>query len=217
MGEEDVKEEEPPCIDLTGDSSGEEDVDDDDLHEIVYYDVIQSKTTGNIVDFKFDEETKTVELADPEETELKYGLLRLIINKQSKEIVSIGFVQEEEELVTACKNDIVSIGSVPEQVERVTAGKRKWQPETTPVSPPNSPSPSPPPPDTPPMPTLTPQLSDDWGWINDADLPSDLDNIDLRSSILLQTSDEELMEIIDGLETDTDKEMMEDLERMVDA
>ena len=71
------------------------------------------------------------------------------------------------------------------------------------------------------MPTLTPQFSDDWGWINDADLPSDLpsdlDNIDLRSSILLQTSDEELMEIIDGLETDTDKEMMEDLERMVDA
>ena len=197
MGEEDVKEEEPPCIDLTGDSSGEEDVDDDDLHEIVYYGVIQSKTTGNIVDFKFDEETKTVELADPEETELKYGLLRLIINKQSKEIVSIGFVHEEEELVTA--------------------GKQKWQPETTPVSPPNSPSPSPPPPDTPPMPTLTPQLSDDWGWINDADLPSDLDNIDLRSSILLQTSDEELMEIIDGLETDTDKEMMEDLERMVHA
>ena len=48
-------------------------------------------------------------------------------------------------------------------------------------------------------------------------MPSDLDNIDLRSSILLQTSDEELMEIIDGLETDTDKEMMEDLERMVDA
>ena len=49
----------------TGDSSGEEDVDDDDLYEIVYYGVIQSKTTGNIVDFKFDEKTKTVELADP--------------------------------------------------------------------------------------------------------------------------------------------------------
>ena len=107
-------------------------MDDHDLHEILYYGVIQSKTTGNIIDFKFDGETKTVQLADPEETEFKYGLLRLIINKQSKEIVSIGFVQEEEELVTACKNDIVSIGSVPEQAERVTTCKQKWQPETTP-------------------------------------------------------------------------------------
>ena len=60
-------------------------------------------------------------------------------------------------------------------------------------------------------------LSNDWGWINSADLPSNLEDIDLQSSILLQTSHEELMGIIEGLETDTDKELMEDLKGMDEA
>ena len=66
-----------------------------------------------------------------------YGLLRQIINKQSKDIVNIGFVPEQEELVTTCKKDIVNISFVPEQ-ELVTSCKPKYQPETALASLPNS-------------------------------------------------------------------------------
>ena len=54
------------------------------------------------------------------------------------------------------------------------------------------------------MPTPTPPLPNDWGWIAGADLPSNVGDVDLQSNILLQTNDEELMEIIESLETDTD-------------
>ena len=60
---------------LIGDSS------DDDFSENFYYGVIQSKSTGDIIDSDYNEQTKEIKIANPDDTELKYGPFHLAINK----------------------------------------------------------------------------------------------------------------------------------------